>query len=222
MPQGDDVVVTENEIYHYDGASPSHAVNALFVGGIPETPDSPGYIPHFTTESGVGYAQIVDSTKSKNKPKDRPALGTFKPLPKRKDSEKDIIDITLSTTDQNEDTDSFSEPDYNPDIGVDNPGYDPMLFNLPSAGQRTDKKETSPYDYIDHNKLKRDDEEFERNMASSLTHPKTVDLKMEQEPEEERYKKFLPRSSEVQVGEDGYLRSPTRNEKFQFPDSKQS
>lgn len=219
MPQGDDVVVTENELYNYDGARPSHAINALFVGGIPETPSSPGYIPHFTTESGEGYAKIIDSTRSKDRLKERPVLSSFKP-PNKSHEVDARIDTTLplSAELQNEETDSFTDSDCEFHDGIDNPGYDPTLFGKADGKVTRDKQESSPYDYIDHNKLKRDDEEFEKSKdADYLTHPKTVDGESD-ELHGKRYSTFITRDTDPPVDSDGYLRSPTRNEVFVFPD----
>lgn len=255
MPQGDDVVVTENELFNYDGENPSQAVNALFVGGIPETPTSPGYIPHFTTESGEGYAKIMDSTKSKDKSKERPSLETFKGRSDNADSGSGKGTSMSSKLVDKEDTvdgsGEFNE-ERDPDLGVENPGYDPTLFTSQDTVGQTDRKETetSPYDYIDHEKLKRDDEEFEAKGGDYLTHPKSVELPEEQETEryvdhdklmrtgkasaasggdspgpaegqdeqgEERYKRIITRDPEPPTDDDGYLRSPTRNDKFEFP-----
>ena len=219
MPQGDDVVVTENELYNYEGERPSFAINALFVGGIPETPQSPGYIPQFTTENGEEYAQIVDSTRSKNKPKERPHMSTFKATVD--DNAIGIpVDKTLPLSNEiNDDTVSFTDSERHLDIALDNPGYEPTLFEVSNSTATTNKKETSPYDYIDHDKLKRDDAECEQTGTDELTYPKTVD----DEPQAShngRYQKLIVRDQDPEEDADGYLRSPSARGVFVFPSVK--
>lgn len=219
ISHGDDVTVTENELYHYDGETPSHATNALFVGGIPDTPASPGYIPHFSTDTGERYAVIMDSNRSKPKSKERPKLDSVRSTSDNADTETANENgyIRAST-----DTVKLSES-YNDDrlgCGLENPGYD-GTYLAPYDSSDADKKpktssssSPSPYDYIDHEKLKKVDEDFDNLVGDYATLPE--DLKVEKETNSDRYKRLI--SSEPEVSpDDGYLKSPKRDQTFQFP-----
>ena len=195
----------------------------MFVGGIPETPNSPGEIPHFKTDTGDRYAVIMDSNRTKPKSKERPKLDTFSSQEDGKAKAETNGDIRAST-----DTVKLAEH-YNEDHigrGVDNPGYeDNYIAPYDSADgevkPKTSTSSPSPYDYIDNEKLKRDDDAFENeNMAGDYaTLPDDPDDKDGGHAAEdnERYKRFISSEPEDSA-DDGYLKSPKRDNTFEFPD----
>ncbi|XP_060592575.1 uncharacterized protein LOC132747263 isoform X3 [Ruditapes philippinarum] len=222
ISQGDDVTVTENQLYNYDGETPSHAVNALFVGGIPETPQSPGYIPHFSTDTGDRYAVIMDSNRTKPKTKERPKLDTFNSQEENAKAEPNG-DVRAST-----DTVKLAE-NYNDDQlgrGVDNPGYEDSYiapYDSAEGGTKpkTSSSSPSPYDYIDNEKLKRDDADFEDDKLAGdyATLPDDGNEDGDNDAENnERYKRFISSEPEDSA-DDGYLKSPKRDNVFEFPDT---
>ncbi|XP_052807330.1 semaphorin-5B-like isoform X6 [Mya arenaria] len=210
--QGGDVTVTENELYQYDGETPAHATNALFIGGIPDTPSSPGYIPHFSTDNGSQYAVIMDSTRAKDRPNERPSLETFSASKKSTDSETSLKTPETIPPFENGDVRPFVEPnhyvDSNPDLGVDNPGY----FNA-TGGEGSSPTSKSPYDYIDHDKLKKDDAEFENAFDDASSNE--FNGYPESQADESHYKRFIS-SDGSEVANDGYLTSPKRDNTFEF------
>lgn len=189
----------------------------MFVGGIPETPNSPGYIPHFSTDTGDRYAVIMDSNRTKPKVKERPTLATFSSPEGNKELNGDI---RVST-----DTVKLAD-DYNEDHvgrGVENPGYEGNYIAPYDSAEGETKSKTissssSPYDYIDHEKLKKDDEEFENEKLAGeyATLPECADSPNDME--DDRYKRFISSDAE-QSPDDGYLKSPKRDKSFEFPDT---
>ncbi|XP_053396768.1 ADAMTS-like protein 1 isoform X6 [Mercenaria mercenaria] len=223
LSHGDDVTVTENELYHYDGETPSHATNALFVGGIPETPNSPNYIPHFSTGTGDSYAVIVDSNRKKPKSKERPKLDTFNSQEDKGNTEANG-DVRASA-----DTVKLAD-NYNEDNlgrGVENPGYDDNYIAPYDSAEGETKPKTStsspsPYDYIDNAKLQRDDEDYENEKLAGdyATLPDDTEQNVADDTEEsDRYKRFISSEPEESPDDDGYMKSPKRDKTFEFPDT---
>ncbi|XP_052241203.1 uncharacterized protein LOC127851453 isoform X1 [Dreissena polymorpha] len=210
--QSDDVTVTENELYEYDGQTPGHTTNALFIGGIPETPASPGYIPHFFTDSGDRYAVIVDSTRAKSKSKERPSLSTVPQSTSSKGSSDSNTHLNEMSNDRSSafesDRLSLSTPneytsDKDPGMGVGNPGYDPAYFTAIS-GEENSGKSSSPYDYIDHDKLQRDEAGFD-----IPAHPREANnVASPDVGHEDHYKRVI--TPTIDTDDDGYLKSPKR------------
>ena len=142
-----DVQITENALY--DGENPSTAVNQLFIGGIPETPGSrDSQLPRIDIpDNGPRYAEVgaVNGAKSKQ----------------RKDSSGSETELKLNN--------EYSEID----TGISNPGYDSNYkapYTMPydnklgvGTGEKAESVISSPYDYIDNEKLERD----ERNANSN-------------------------------------------------------
>jgi len=215
VSQGDDVTVTENEIYHWDGETPAHAVNALFVGGIPETPERPDHIPHFTTDTGSQYASIDDNTKKKNKHKNRPML---KPFASRKRSDAETLvkspidDTPTANVNVWQPSDTLKPGTSELDGAFDNPGY---TSGAPGLDDGKGTIRSSAYDYIDHDKLKRDDEAFEESMDDYMTDVPSGSTSIQND--DDHYKRFIRNDSVTENPNDGYLTSPTRNKTFDFP-----
>ena len=161
VPSGD-VTVTENELYNYDGENPSQAVNALFIGGIPETPGArDNYIPHFSTDTGDRYAVIVDSTRSKPRVKERPSLMTFSD--KTDDKENLKKELLAASYDKPDGGTEKLEENGDVRFGVSNPGYEhDYLKPMDRRTGTLESEKSDTYDYIDQAKLRIDDEVFEK------------------------------------------------------------
>ena len=150
---GDDVQITENALY--DGENPTAAVNKLFIGGIPPTPGAgDSDLPRFeATEDKPRYADIGASNATKSKDVEDTDTAKFRKV----STYSDRVELKLDT--------DYSEID----TGISNPGYEPGY--KPSYAVPYDSKlvasnhddsnrpiSISPYDYIDHEKLKENEE----------------------------------------------------------------
>lgn len=141
-----DVQITENALY--DGENPSTAVNQLFIGGIPETPGSrDSELPRIDIpDSGPRYAEVgaVNGAKPKGRKESN-----------RKESSGSETELKLNN--------EYSEID----TGISNPGYDSNYkapYTMPydnklgvGTGEKAESLISSPYDYIDNEKLEREE-----------------------------------------------------------------
>ena len=150
---GDDVQITENALY--DGENPSAAVNQLFIGGIPPTPSAgDSDLPCFeATEDKPRYADIGASNATNSKDVEDTDTAKFR----KGSTDSDRVELKLDT--------DYSEID----TGISNPGYEPGYkpsYAVPYdsrlvASNHDDSNRpisVSPYDYIDHEKLKEGEE----------------------------------------------------------------
>lgn len=156
----------------------------------------------------------MDSNRSKPKSKDRPTLDSVKLSSTNADTDtaNENGDIHALT-----DTVKLSE-NYNDDRlggGLENPAYYGNYLAPYDSPDKDTKPKTSssssPYDYIDHEKLKKDDDDFAGDCA---TLPE--DVKGENETNSDRYKRLIS-SEPDESPDDGYLKSPKRDTVFQFP-----
>ena len=152
---GDDVQITENALY--DGENPSVAMNQLFIGGIPPTPGAQdSELPRFeTTEEKPRYAEVGASNATKPKVNEELDKASFR----KGSTDSDEVELKLDN-------------DYSViDTGISNPGYEPGYkapYTMPydnklgvGTGIPEENKRpisASPYDYIDNEKLKQDEE----------------------------------------------------------------
>jgi hypothetical protein len=165
----------------------------------------------------------MDSTRTTNNVKERPKLQTFAPVK----ANTIISNGHISASDTVKLSENYS--DDNLGFGVENPGY--VGSYMTPYDEKTHKSEnsssTSPYDYIDNDKLQRDDNEFENLDGDYARLPELTDQispdmlasssAITDESHSERYKRFI--SSEPEESpDDGYLKSPKRDTQFEFPD----
>ena len=162
--------ITENALY--DGEQPSTAMNQLFIGGIPPTPGArDSALPRFELQdTEPQYAKIDRSPNVDARKREKPKLSSFRPV----SSVSDTVELKI-------------ENEYN-DIasGISNPSYtaankDPYVipynnrFGIGTsiADDKTEAGSVSPYDYIDHDKLERDDDEA-KSSTGDYTYLKTI------------------------------------------------
>lgn len=148
-----DVQITENALY--DSENPSTAVNQLFIGGIPRTPGArDSELPRFEVPDGdPRYTEVGAVNATNAKVRDEPNLSTFR----KGSSGSETSELKLNN--------EYSEIG----AGISNPGYDSNYkapYTMPydnklgvGTGEKAESVISSPYDYIDHDKLERDDEE---------------------------------------------------------------
>lgn len=148
----DDVQITENALY--DGENPSAAMNQLFIGGIPPTPGAQdGQLPRFDAPDGsTRYAEIGAKNDERANLREEPELSSFR----KASSSSDTAELKINN--------EYSEID----TGISNPSYESGYkapYTMPidnklgvGTGEKAESSVSSPYDYIDNDKLERDNQ----------------------------------------------------------------